>query len=224
VIKVTDEKQNQIEDFIVPDKSRITKGINMIRSKLSKDSVCLDIGISIDGFGDSIQKEFNATVYGIDIHKRNMSNMETMKHDINLGLPYKNQFYNIITAGEVIEHLYNDEEFLKECHRCLKPDGTLLITTPNIHFLVNRISGLFGVMPMFTYCSFHYNIYNKEELVKKIERNGFKVTNIKGSHILCSSRRHPIGKFFEYLAELFPTFAAHLIVVAEKVDESGESH
>lgn len=212
-----DLKQNQIEEFIVPDKFRIVKGINLI-DKINENSVCLDIGIAIDGFGDTIQKKYKSKVYGIDIHDRSMSNfIETKKYDINKGLPYDNEFFDVITAGELIEHMYNDEFFLRECHRCLKENGELVITTPNIHFLVNRIIMLFGKMPLFSYCSFHYNIYNKTELVKKLERNGFKVQKVRASHILFSSRVNPVGVIFEWLADIFPTFGGHLIICAKKV-------
>lgn len=219
---MSDIKQTQVQEFEVPDPSRIRKGINMIKDKFSSSSSnsdikVLDIGLAKNGFGDTIQNNYGCQVYGIDIHPRNFDNIETIVHDVNKGLPYKDKFYDIITAGELMEHMYNDEEFLRECHRCLKDEGSIVLTVPNIHFLVNRIIMLFGQMPIFTYCSFHYNIYNKDELIKKLERNGFKVSNVKGSHILCSSRRNPIGKVFEYLAELLPSFSAHLIVRAEKV-------
>jgi len=55
--------------------------------------------------------------------------------------------------------------------------------------------------------------------MRKIKEEGFEVLEVRSSHILFSSRRNPIGKIFEILGDWFPTFGAHLIVVARKVKE-----
>lgn len=231
-----DNKQTQVQDFEVPDKVRIDKGISLLKHKLTSNTdtsmvtstsilKVLDIGFAINGFGDTLSKNNKCQVFAVDIHDRTCCGLGDgdgvgkiifTKKDINEGLPYENKFFDIITAGEVIEHMYNDEFFLQECKRVLKDDGVMIITTPNLHYLLNRITNIFGQMPKFAYCSFHYNIYNLSELTKKLERNGFKVDSVKSSHVLFSSRINPIGKIFEWLADLFPTFGAHLIVRLSK--------
>ncbi|MDQ7025045.1 MAG: methyltransferase domain-containing protein [Anaerolineae bacterium] len=42
---------------------------------------------------------------------------------------YPDGFADVITCLSVIEHGVNPEAFLKECHRLLKPDGLLIIST-----------------------------------------------------------------------------------------------
>lgn len=39
--------------------------------------------------------------------------------------------YDAVIASEVIEHVSNPQLFMKGCASCLKPGGTLVITTPN---------------------------------------------------------------------------------------------
>lgn len=39
--------------------------------------------------------------------------------------------FNIVSAIEVIEHIYDDHRFVQEAFRVLKPGGTLYLTTPN---------------------------------------------------------------------------------------------
>lgn len=211
-----DIKQSQIEEFEVPDPIRINKGIKLIHNYLDKDKICLDIGLAKNGFGDTISKKYHSKVYGIDIHKRNMKNIETLVCDVNQGIPFKDNFFDIITAGELIEHVYNEDFFLNECNRTLNKEGILLITTPNLNYLYNRILILFGKMPMFVYAPYHYNIYNKKELIKKLEKNGFEILNVKSSHILFSSRKNILGKFFEMLGDYLPSLGAHLIISAKK--------
>ncbi len=46
--------------------------------------------------------------------------------------------YSVVVSFQVIEHIRNDLEFLKEIRRVLKPDGIALITTPNIKRSLSR--------------------------------------------------------------------------------------
>lgn len=49
-------------------------------------------------------------------------------------LPFLDNCFDSIVCSEVIEHLNNPEESLKEFERILCPNGELVITTPNISF------------------------------------------------------------------------------------------
>jgi len=44
--------------------------------------------------------------------------------------PFKNEFYDHVISNEVLEHVFNPDEFLKELNRVLKMDGRLLLTVP----------------------------------------------------------------------------------------------
>ena len=46
-------------------------------------------------------------------------------------LAFKDKSFDVIVAFEIIEHIREQEEFLKEIRRVLKDDGVLLISTPN---------------------------------------------------------------------------------------------
>ena len=54
---------------------------------------------------------------------------------------------DVILAIEVIEHLFSPDAMIGVCRRLLKPDGFLVITTPNLSSSVNRISLLVGWQP-----------------------------------------------------------------------------
>lgn len=54
--------------------------------------------------------------------------------------PFKiadNSFDSIVTF-QVIEHIENDDLYMKEIHRILRPGGTALISTPNIKMTLSR--------------------------------------------------------------------------------------
>lgn len=52
--------------------------------------------------------------------------------------------FDLVIASELIEHLFNPEEFLIKARELLNPGGQLIITTPNFLFWKNRLKMLFG--------------------------------------------------------------------------------
>jgi len=52
--------------------------------------------------------------------------------------PFEDNSFDSIVTFQVIEHVKDDEGFIKEIHRVLKPGGTALITTPNIKMTLSR--------------------------------------------------------------------------------------
>ncbi len=53
-------------------------------------------------------------------------------------LPYDDNTFDCIVSFQVIEHIADDNLFLKEISRVLKPNGTALITTPNRPMSLSR--------------------------------------------------------------------------------------
>jgi SAM-dependent methyltransferase len=53
-------------------------------------------------------------------------------------LPYKDSSFDSVVSFQVIEHIQDDELFLREIHRVLRPGGTALITTPNRPMSLSR--------------------------------------------------------------------------------------
>lgn len=49
---------------------------------------------------------------------------------------------DIVLAGEVIEHISAPGPFLEALHHLCRPDGTLIITTPNAYGLINVASSI----------------------------------------------------------------------------------
>ena len=52
--------------------------------------------------------------------------------------PFEDNSFDTIITFQVIEHVKDDEGFIKEIQRVLKPGGRALITTPNIKMTLSR--------------------------------------------------------------------------------------
>lgn len=57
-------------------------------------------------------------------------------------LPIPSNSADVVVTLEVIEHIANAEIFLRELSRILKPNGYLILSTPNVGFLGSRLKYL----------------------------------------------------------------------------------
>jgi 2-polyprenyl-3-methyl-5-hydroxy-6-metoxy-1,4-benzoquinol methylase len=197
----------------VVDFPRIEKVVSYLRRRPA--GTLLDIGYLKGSFADYMA-DYGWECLGVDLSPLVGSKVGTVRCDLNEGLPIATGKVDAVTAGEVIEHMFHDGDFLDECRRVLKKGGTLDLTTPNLTFGVNRLLVLAGRVPMFTYAPYHYQMYTRTTLVNLVERHGFEVEKLVSSHVLYSRRRHFTGRVFELLGDWFPTFGAHLILFARR--------
>jgi len=115
----------------------VHKNKEIVRRVEGKD--VLDVGC---GSGNVVKRllDKGKKVVGIDIGKGFVSfcqsryeNAVFCKADSE-HLPFFDECFDSIVCSEVIEHLENPEEALREFNRILRPEGKLIITTPNISF------------------------------------------------------------------------------------------
>lgn len=50
--------------------------------------------------------------------------------------------FDVIVASEIIEHVENPSLLVRSCASALKPDGLLIVTTPNIGYVLSRLQSL----------------------------------------------------------------------------------
>lgn len=217
-----DKRQDIFEIYEVPDPVRIGKAIKFIRKyfKDIKGLNVLDCGISKGTVAEILSKE-GANCFGIDVNQREIGGVKIVQADLNNGIPDLGTKFDIIFAGEIVEHLFDDSRFIRECREILKPDGILIVTVPNLVSFVNRFMAFFGMMPMTAYAtdSFHYHVYNQRRLQDLIKKEGFKILKATSSYYLPFNFLAKItgaGKFFALLGDIFPTLGNQLMVFAKK--------
>ncbi len=213
-----DQKQQIFENFEVPDPIRIRKAVKLIKKYFRgiKGLNILECGVTKGGVAELLSKE-GANCFGVDVNLRKIDRITIKQADLNDGIPDFGAEFDVIFAGEIIEHIFDDSKFIRDCRKALKPNGLLIITTPNLGFSASRLLMLFGEMPMFVYASYHYHIYNKKTIENLIKQEGFEILKVISSHLLFSTRRNKLGKIFEILGDIFPSLGAHLIVCARKI-------
>lgn len=82
--------------------------------------------------------------------------------------------FDLVTAFDVLEHIPQDREYLKDLHKVLKPGGYVLITVPAFQFLWSELDDRVG----------HQRRYTRAGLSDKLEDAGF--TPVKASYFISS--------------------------------------
>jgi len=126
-----------------------------------------------------IVKKAKKTV-GADIEVKEIEYLNQLGFDIRYcnieenDFPNKNkQAFNVINAGELIEHLANPGKFLEHCKIMLKDDGILIISTPNVWNYYNLLSIVFrGKVPLHVQ---HTCWYDKKTLSQLVKRYGYRI-------------------------------------------------
>jgi ubiquinone/menaquinone biosynthesis C-methylase UbiE len=109
---------------------------------------------------------------GIIVEKQDFSNFK---------LPYKSEYFDIVTGWDVIEHFPEPPfKLLKEMKRILKKDGTLLVSVPNLVSTARRGRFLLGRHPYNHFEMWigekyygHYRECTRKEWQIIIEKAGF---------------------------------------------------
>lgn len=105
----------------------------------------------------------------------------------------KKNAYDFVTALEIIEHVDDPRVFVRAALDCLKPGGTLFLSTLN-RTLKSRLVGIIGaeyvlrVLPLGTHD--YAKFIKPSELVAMVEAAGASVTALSGLHF------NPLKKLF----------------------------
>lgn len=67
--------------------------------------------------------------------KQNVGHLDVALHNANIyALPYEDNTFDAVIFSEVLEHLEDDVQALKEAYRVLKPNGVLVATVPHANY------------------------------------------------------------------------------------------
>jgi len=149
-------------------------------------------------------------VYGVEIVDERIklseqNGIQVKKFDLNRKFDFENNYFDVVIANQVIEHIYNSDNFISEIYRILKPKGYAIISTENASSWCNIFASIMG-WQIFSLTNFsskkrgignpfaihrkdapgisswnHIRIYNIRGLKEYFEAFGFKVEKIKGS-------------------------------------------
>jgi 2-polyprenyl-3-methyl-5-hydroxy-6-metoxy-1,4-benzoquinol methylase len=108
----------------------------------------LDLGCS-DGFLAQRLRSSGHYVVGVDVTEHPGVRHRTdqfFEVDLNRGIPVDvGRGFDVVLAGDVVEHLQQPEALLDEIRRVLNPGGVVLLSAPNFGHWYPRLRAAFGV-------------------------------------------------------------------------------
>lgn len=143
---------------------------------------CIDLDVleagSGEGYGADLIADVARHVIGLDYDESAVAHVRARypRVDMRQGnlaeLPLPTASVDVVVNFQVIEHLWDQGQFVAECFRVLRPGGVLLMSTPNrITFSPGRDT---PVNP------FHTRELNAVELAELLESAGFEIESIRG--------------------------------------------
>lgn len=140
--------------------------------------------------------------------------------DATRELPFRAESFAGVLAGELIEHVYDPVALLRECHRVLAPGGLLVLTTPNLAALQDRVGFLFGraprqVDPLHPYLWLHIRPFTGSLLRRVLRRAGFQPVVLRSNQV---GWRLPGGRWItsRLVARVLPGLGGSLICAARR--------
>jgi SAM-dependent methyltransferase len=108
-------------------------------------------------------------IVGVDVDREALAGaaalgIETVWADLDEPLPFPDADFDVVVAGEVLEHVRFPDRLLAEARRVLRPGGLLLGSVPNSYRLKSRLRFLLGRPPEFADDPTHLHMFSPGDL------------------------------------------------------------
>lgn len=221
-------------DYVSQEEGRIRTFKECLRflEKYAKKGRILDIGCAA-GFFLSVAKEADWDTYGVEPNKW-MVEYGNKKFGLHMQagtletIKFPEEYFDVITMWDVLEHLPNPKQTLLEVNRILKKDGLLVVNYPNVDSLLARIFG----RRWWFYLSVHLFYFTHKTINKMLEKTGFKqiltkrhfqtlefgylIYRLKPYSLLLHNLLYNLAKQTNLLKKQFKYYASQRLVLARK--------
>lgn len=215
-----------------PTDDRVRRVVRAVPATVNR---LLDVGCGTGRNLQAIQAKCpQAELYGIDIGSGVEELLKPLgfqgkQCDASERIPYDDNFFDVVVCGEVIEHVVATDSLLAEIRRVLKPGALMILTTPNLAYLVNRVMLFAGLQPFFTETSMrsvmgrrlkllgqgnpvqgHLRLFTLPALLDIARSEGFTIERIEGYRWLNSG----ISGAIDAVLSRRPALAAGFVLTA----------
>ncbi|MCJ7805522.1 class I SAM-dependent methyltransferase [Patescibacteria group bacterium] len=139
----------------------------------------LDIGSGV-GYSLVEIRKLGGEAWGIDPDNNAKKIAQRLKLKFHKAFlencPFPKNYFDLITASQVIEHESNPLEFLNLCKEFLKDKGRIILSFPNTDSLYRKI---WGKNWLHWHIPYHLNHFNKKSFRILARNSGLKIVSIK---------------------------------------------
>lgn len=186
----------------------------------------LDIGCNHGGFGRSIKAIRTAEVWGVEPDPGSAAiAKERLDHVIadyfQAGNPIPDNYFDLITFNDSLEHMPDPGQALELCKRKLKSGGRIHCCVPNMRHIDNLEHLIFDKDWCYEEQGIrdrtHLRFFTKKSIVRLFHDTGFRVVESFGINETWWDPQKPLRRL---LFRLFPNFTGdmrhiQIVVIAE---------
>ncbi|MCE7505198.1 class I SAM-dependent methyltransferase [Polynucleobacter sp. IMCC30063] len=244
-IRVTDAPDEEMRNYSTHDFKRFIYTLGLAADETGQ---CLELGAN-PYFTTMLLKQFTnlklslANYFGSDtkdgrqeVSYRSFKDYAPLKESLNFkhfnieseNFPYEDALFDIVIFTEIIEHLtINPCRVLREIKRILKPEGVLILTTPNVARLENVARLCAGDNIYDPYSGYgtygrHNREYNLQELITLLKYVGFDCEQsfTANVHHNAAEQFIDITKIFKILEFRKPDLGQYIFIKARNTERN----
>lgn len=180
----------------------IEMSLNYLKTKIpSKNPKILDIGCSYGSLVNHLYKTGYKDVYGIETNENHIQKgrkeypklSKRIKCYEGSVLPYENCSFDVVLMFDVIEHIPNVKDFLREqVYRVLRKNGTFIFQTPNKY--INIPWEIINSRSFIAYKQYHCSLQTRKQLEQTLLKIGFKDIVIEKNNIITQHNKNKVRK------------------------------
>jgi 2-polyprenyl-3-methyl-5-hydroxy-6-metoxy-1,4-benzoquinol methylase len=191
----------------------------------------LDVGCSSGYLAERLQAGGNVVV-GLDVDEDAAQQARRYCEAVYVGdvetmdLPLEPASFDVVLCGDVIEHLRDPQAFLERVRPLLRPEGRLVLSTPNIANWAMRLGLLFG---RFRYTErglldrTHTHLFTRKTLVECLEAAGYRVTSFDFTVPVPALSTPRVEGLAHGIGRLRPSLFAYQFLVEARPRDDGSS-
>jgi len=179
--------------------------------------------------GGQLLSNFAAThdIHGVDVSEKAVQEAILRGYKAQVcdieseTLPFGDNHFSLVVMNDVLEHITDTDQCLREIHRVLDSTGYFILGIPNISHPASWFIQIFLDLPPIMsarYRSPHIRDFTLRLTKLALKVNGFKPELIKGTYLYPFDNR--FGKIF---ASAFPRLAERVILVSAKAARMEEN-
>lgn len=200
----------------------------LIEEYISKDDVVLDVGfwgqgitVADKNWPHNYLRHKAKEVYGVDLDFDMSVFSDTRHYQATSAekFDFGDEVFDVVFAGDIIEHLSNPGLFLDCSKKGLKDEGKLIVSTPNCFSLWNLASKLTRYEPPVN--KDHTCYFNERTIRTLFDKNGWDITEILYLYDTSGDFKESIKKRFlnviYWICSKFTTkFLEPMVIIAKK--------
>jgi len=202
----------------------------LLADNIAPHSKVLDIGCADGYMGEYLIKHKNCELWGIEPFPESFALVQDKGYvfisnnqieNALLEEKLKNEQFDFILIGDVLEHLVFPGQVLCDLKKFLKPNGVMVVSLPNVgHYSIRRnlLLGKWDMTESGIMDRTHLHFFTLKTAVELLEKNGLVVQHVRPRGDLERwFRKIGLEKFGKKILYLFPEFFSIQFVFTAKV-------